>query len=123
MKLQRMKNVECEAYLFSCPGCQMDHIVYVSATPEYIARCGRLPFWGFTGGVDSPTFVPSLLVRWSDFPTEEQAARILAGEQVELAKNVCHSFITDGKVRFLDDCTHAMKGKTVSLAEVNDEPS
>ncbi len=28
---------------------------------------------------------------------------------------VCHSFLTDGRIQFLDDCTHAMAGQTVDL--------
>lgn len=28
---------------------------------------------------------------------------------------LCHYFIIDGMVRFLDDCTHIMKGRTVPL--------
>ena len=27
----------------------------------------------------------------------------------------CHSFVTDGKIRFLNDCTHEMAGETVDL--------
>ena len=27
----------------------------------------------------------------------------------------CHSFVTDGKIRFLGDSTHKLKGQTVPL--------
>lgn len=30
---------------------------------------------------------------------------------------VCHSFITAGRIMFLDDCTHALAGKTVDLPD------
>ena len=30
---------------------------------------------------------------------------------------VCHSFITNGEIRFLGDCTHDLKNKTVPLPE------
>ena len=31
--------------------------------------------------------------------------------------HVCHSFVTDGRIRFLGDCTHALKGQTVPIPE------
>jgi hypothetical protein len=30
---------------------------------------------------------------------------------------VCHSFVTDGRIQFLTDCTHAFAGRTVDLPE------
>jgi hypothetical protein len=36
----------------------------------------------------------------------------------------CHSFITDGKIEFLSDCTHSLAGQTVELKPVlEDEES
>ena len=32
-------------------------------------------------------------------------------------KKVCHSFVTDGKIRYLNDCTHHLKGQTVELLD------
>ncbi len=34
-----------------------------------------------------------------------------------LACKVCHSFIRDGTIQFLGDCSHAMVGLTVELLE------
>lgn len=31
--------------------------------------------------------------------------------------NVCHSFVTDGKIRFLNDCTHDKAGQILDLPE------
>lgn len=28
---------------------------------------------------------------------------------------VCHSFIKDGQIQYLDDCTHRLKNQTVPL--------
>jgi len=53
--------------------------------------------WTFNGNYDAPTFQPSLLVA-----ANEPARR-------------CHSFITDGKIQFLGDSYHALKGQTVEL--------
>lgn len=30
---------------------------------------------------------------------------------------LCHSFVTDGKIQFLNDCFHSLKGQTVDLPD------
>jgi hypothetical protein len=30
---------------------------------------------------------------------------------------VCHSFVTDGRIQFLNDCTHPLAGQTVDIPE------
>lgn len=37
-------------------------------------------------------------------------------------KNVCHSFIKDGKIQFLGDCTHALANQTVDLPDWEQDP-
>jgi len=32
----------------------------------------------------------------------------------------CHSFVRDGRIEFLSDCTHALKGQTVDLPDLPD---
>ena len=53
--------------------------------------------WTYNGDIDKPTFTPSLLVT---HPNGELR---------------CHSFVTDGKIKYLPDCSHAMAGQTVEL--------
>lgn len=53
--------------------------------------------WTFNGDLDKPTFRASMLVNGS-------------GRGVR-----CHSFVTDGKIQFLDDCDHELKGQTIDL--------
>jgi hypothetical protein len=53
--------------------------------------------WTWNGDCENPTISPSVLA-WAG------AFR-------------CHSFVTDGRIRFLDDCTHNMRGQTVELPE------
>lgn len=55
--------------------------------------------WQFNGSLDKPTFTPSLLCN-----QDHSSSR-------------CHSYVTDGHIRFLDDCWHELKGKTVELPE------
>jgi hypothetical protein len=35
-------------------------------------------------------------------------------------KHCCHSIITDGKIQFCGDCTHALAGKIVDLPDIAD---
>jgi hypothetical protein len=39
------------------------------------------------------------------------------GQESEFKCSVCHSFVTDGRIQFLGDCTHALAGQTVDLPE------
>lgn len=60
------------------------------------------PCWTWNGSVDNPTLKPSLLTKCSDAD----------GNDV-----VCHSYVTDGKVRFLGDCTHEFAGQTLDMLD------
>ena len=83
-----------EDYHFYCPGCEQVH---------QIRAKGPEPRWTFNGDLDKPTFSPSYLLT-SDYGTDRK-------------KRVCHSFIRDGKIQFLGDCTHKLAGKTVEIPD------
>lgn len=96
---------------FWCPGCQMGHIVYIE---------GSGPRWTWNGDAERPTFSPSLLVTWHQWTppatTPEIRAKIASGEIMQTkVDHACHSFIRDGQIQFLGDCTHALAGQTVPL--------
>lgn len=74
-----------------CPGCKQSHIVDEG--------------WTFNGDYLKPTFTPSILVNGRQ-PVERVTAR---------GAHRCHSFVTDGKIQFLGDCTHELKNTTVDL--------
>lgn len=85
-----------QGLLFYCPGCRSGHSIRTN--PDG---------WGWNGCAEKPTFTPSVLVTYNG-----------ADAGVEDAPPaVCHSFVTDGKIRFLDDSTHALAGQTVALPE------
>lgn len=92
-----------------CPGCNGHHAVKVN-TPSG---------WGWNGSLQAPTITPSILVRGTKPISDEEAERILSGEHIEPIPKVCHSFVTDGKIQFLTDSTHALAGQTVDLPEVD----
>ncbi|MEL7600579.1 MAG: DUF6527 family protein [Proteiniphilum sp.] len=87
--------------IFHCPGCNEIHIVDSR--------------WTFNENVNAPTVSPSVLVRYrhpKGHSNENPAPVDYSGEYVE---EVCHSFIRDGKIQFLSDCTHELKGKTIEI--------
>ena len=103
--------------LFECPGCEMLHSANVAGTGH--------PVWTWNGSMDKPTFSPSILVRFDHWTppatTPEVCAKIKSGEIVQTrVSRVCHSFVRDGKIQFLEDCTHALAGKIVELPECDE---
>ncbi|KAA3526137.1 ammonia monooxygenase [Agrobacterium vitis] len=104
---------------FYCPGCHETHQIKVNAAALRGDVIGG-PSWSFNGNVDLPTFRPSILVNWSvpsDVPEEFD-------DENKDQKRVCHSFVTDGRIEFLGDCTHSLAGQTVDLPDWSDgEPT
>lgn len=80
---------------FHCPGCGCAHLVIVDGRGA----------WGWNGDLELPTFTPSVLVRYDVSPPNERLS------------TRCHSFVTDGRIQFLDDSTHHLTGQTVDLPE------
>lgn len=92
------------AYAFVCPGCDIYHQFHVRKATR---PAEDNPVWTFDGDVERPTFSPSLLVRWDEGPEHE--------------RRVCHSFVRDGRIQFLGDCTHDLAGQTVDLPDIPEE--
>lgn len=105
---------------FHCPGCECGHRISVK---------GPHSVWGWNGSVTAPTFTPSILITGGHF-----ARGFVKGSACWCTYNaehldapapfkcsVCHSFVTDGKIRFLPDSTHALSGKTVDLPDWDDQ--
>ena len=80
-------------YEFHCPACDRIHAINDS--------------WKYNDDPDNPTFKPSVK-GFGKRPNKD-------GEWVEW---ICHSFIEDGQIRFLNDCTHELAGQTVELPEI-----
>lgn len=100
--------------LFHCPGCDSLHTVAVEQPNSLGAR------WSWNGDVERPTFAPSLLIRWTQWdPPAHTQDKVTRGEIVQREVHCCcHSFIRDGMIQFLNDCTHALAGQTVPLPDM-----
>lgn len=113
----KLRSVEGNRVMFWCPGCDCAHSVRVGE--------GTGPFWTWNGDAERPTFSPSILVRGTDFtPAGRHAyqkwldggckATVTGFEKMDTC---CHSFVTDGRIQFLGDCTHALAGQTVEIPD------
>lgn len=73
--------------------------------------------WAWNGDAEKPTFTPSVLVRGKRRMTQDEYQRVMGGEKIDLPNTVCHSFVTDGRIQFLGDCTHCLANQTIDLPE------
>ncbi len=81
--------VRGEQLWFFCPGCLEAHAVMVAGPGS----------WKWNGSLDKPTLEPSVLVNLGE------------GRR-------CHSFVKEGRIQFLGDCTHELAGKVADLPEL-----
>lgn len=82
---------ELVGYMVECPACR-------DADRGSAHVFGR--GWTFNGNYERPTFSPSMLARDS-------------------RGHVCHSFVREGRIEYLSDCTHALAGQTIELPELS----
>ncbi|RVG74080.1 DUF6527 family protein [Sinorhizobium meliloti] len=99
---KKLRGVEGGRLMFWCPGCDGAHQVGVGDGPG--SR------WGYNGNPDAPTFTPSVLVTYDGPDASKDGA----------PPAICHSFVTDGRIQFLSDCTHALAGQTVDIPDWED---
>jgi hypothetical protein len=106
-KLRRWVNPNTgrSGYTYWCQGCDDLHRVVTEGGGA----------WGFNGNVEQPTFTPSVVVNYPANPKAD-----LERFPEWLKERRCHTFITDGMVQFLGDCTHALAGKTEPLPDLPD---
>lgn len=117
----RVKKTSNGGLRFHCPGCDSSHVVGISGV-------GGKARWDWNGSFDKPTLNPSVLVRvghyvpgranegcWCDYNRQHP-------EDADFECIQCHSFVRDGKIEFLSDCSHALAGKTVDLPPLYELP-
>lgn len=74
--------------------------------------------WGFNGDLDRPTLTPSILEHITLYGPDKELFRKYKGPpECETTKGVCHSFVRDGQIQYLSDCTHDLAGQTVDLPD------
>lgn len=110
-----LRSIEGGGLAFWCPGCKSAHAIRHGP--------GSGPRWMWNGSVDMPTFTPSVKVTsghhtpqwkpgdpcWCTYRAEDPE------DDPDFKCTICHTFVTDGKIQFLGDCTHDLAGKTVGM--------
>ena len=106
----RIQSAEGDWLGFDCPGCKQRHAVPVAGPRA----------WSFNGSYEKPTLSPSLLVRGTEMPTDAEVEAWNTNRTPWPRREfLCHSFVTDGQIQFLGDCTHKLAGQTVPLPPVD----
>jgi hypothetical protein len=95
MKLEKSQSEENGDYDYSffCPGCNCKHGFWVKGNVT----------WQFNGNMDKPTVSPSILHKVPQFNN---------------TMHICHSFIKNGMIQYLGDCTHKLANQTIELPEI-----
>lgn len=113
-----LRMLEGNKIMFFCPGCKDHHTISIKEKAD-----GK--GWTWNGSVDKPTFTPSILTTnghfVSGFKKGDACWCTYNAEHPERPSKFgcqrCHSFVTDGQIRFLSDCSHSLAGKTVPLPD------
>ncbi|MCA3455420.1 MAG: ammonia monooxygenase [Rhodobacter sp.] len=109
----KLRTVDGGRVAFWCPGCGGPHLITVSRDADPDGPC-----WGFDGDGDCPTFTPSILVRTGHFVEPNGGHCDRSGDPDWPCDCICcHSFVTKGRILFLQDCTHHLAGQTVDLPD------
>jgi Family of unknown function (DUF6527) len=130
MKVKKMMDVDGRrvGYRFKCPGCGENHTLPGPALihgelecPDVITRA----HWHFNGDFNKPTFSPSVLVKHGHYCDGDTSDcwcayyRHHPEEVKEFSCFICHSFVREGCIEFLPDCTHSLVGQKVELPEID----
>lgn len=100
--------LQSNRYGFWCPGCEMVHIV---RTKSNIG-------WQFNNDIEKPTFHPSILTSGVKPLTDDEHERIMKNESVPVRHFYCHSFVENGKIKYLSDSEHNLRDKTIDMEPV-----
>lgn len=80
-----------DQYHYWCEGCGYEHCFALKEVGGHHQ---------FNGDLDNPTVSPSLVQNFTP-------------------GRMCHSFIRAGKIQYLNDCWHHLKGQTVELLDID----
>ena len=89
-KLRRVDGMD--AVVFHCPACETAHRVDLGGPGQH---------WSADGTPDHPTFWPSIKVTRPTMIEDE----------------ICHSFITIGRISYCADSTHKLAGQIIDMPD------
>ena len=79
-----------DQYLYMCEGCGYEHAFGLKVEGGH---------HDFNMDLDNPTISPSLLQNFTP-------------------GKLCHSYIKDGKIQYLNDCQHKLAGQIIDLPDI-----
>lgn len=121
-RIEHKQQGENHRISFVCPGCKEEHELPV----EREKVNGK---WTWNWSLDKPTITPSILMRTGHYVPGKNSDDCWCTYNAEhpddpapFACTICHSFVRDGKIQFLGDCTHELKNQTVELPIIEETP-
>lgn len=104
--------------IYWCQGCKQSHSVRIEGQHA----------WTFDGNFESPTFSPSVLTTSGHYISGHKPGdRCWCTYNAENPDNPapftcqrCHTFIKNGNVQFLNDCSHELAGQILPLPDLPD---
>lgn len=111
MQLSKVLRKTDTGLVFYCMGCKARHQVNLDAPG---------PRWTWDGNREAPTLSPSVLLTTirHDLTEEEwdEYDRVYSGGPDSALDDpkfryVCHMFVRAGKIEYLSDCTHSLRGE------------
>lgn len=107
----KLRSVEGGGFAYWCQGCEEMHQVTSG--------------WTYNGNPEAPSFQPSVLVTSGHFLSNYEPGKpcwCTYNERhpgrASFKCRRCHTFITDGQVQFLGDCSHELAGQTLPLPDL-----
>lgn len=95
-----------------CPGCKDSHVLPFEDE--------KRPVWSFNGDLSKPTLSPSILAKCGHYIEGREGKPCWCRfEDSDFSCYVCHSYVRNGMIEFLSDCTHGLAGTTVELPEID----
>lgn len=107
MRAEIQKEDSADYLWFYCEGCLTNHRVPVTGPRA----------WQWNQRLDLPTLAPSILTTWHK--TKNEGTERVVDSSGKDVMHVCHSFVRDGQIQYLGDCTHDLAGQTVDLQEID----
>lgn len=110
MKIRLLGARDGKYLQFFCPGCLEVHTVQISNGG-----------WWFNGDIEKPELNPSVLITSGHYISGQPQPPdcvICNDPKWPWPCSLCHLFVKDGEIQFLNDCSHGLAGKTVPMLHI-----
>lgn len=88
-----------DQYQFYCPGCECHHSFWHKNIKDKVQ-------WSWNKSFVKPTVTPSIKTQFYSYKFEKDM--------------ICHFYIKNGKIQYLNDCTHELAGETIKMVPIKE---